>query len=278
MRNSWRWSIGLMTLATLAGLGCAQEKRAEPKADTPAPAPAGNDDVVDTILARLEARKIDDLHAKVVWETKFTLDEDKDAERNVGEIWYRDEQPVAKFKVHFTAQIKGNRKDKHNEQHLFDGRWYVELNESKSKVVTRREIRSASDTSNPYKIGEGPFPVPFGQKKRDILDEFDVTRVPPAADDPENCDHLHLVPKPGTHTSQSYKWVDFWVTREGKAAGLPVKVRMGKKDGNGAVNSTITVTFSDAEINAGISGSIFKIDTPPGFEESIEPLDAPKKD
>lgn len=257
-------------MAVLQVVCCAQERAAGAK-----PGEAGvKDDVVDTILTRLEGRKIDDLHAKVVWESKYALEEDKDATKLLGEIWYRDEQPVAKFKVHFDYKITGNRKEKYNEQHLFDGRWYTELNAEKSKVITKHEMRRETDTSNPYKIGEGSFPVPFGQKKADILAEFEVSRTPAAADDPENTDHLRLIPRPGTNTSQSYKWVDFWVAREGKQSGLPVKVRTAKKDPNGAVNSTITVTFSDPELNTGLSGSIFKIETPPGFEISVEPLDA----
>ena len=54
-----------------------------------------------------------------------------------------------------------------------------------------------------------------------------------------------------------------------------VKVMAGKKDGTGAVNSYITITFSDVELNTGFARNVFKIDVPPGYEvveERLEPL------
>ena len=186
----------------------------------------------------------------------------------------RASSPVAKFKVHFDKKIAGNRKRDLDEEHLFDGRWYTEL-QSATKTVTRREVRRAGETSNPYKLGEGAFPLPFGQKKADILKEFDVARIPEKPGDPPDTDHLRLTPRPDTETGRTYKTLDFWIARGGDYSGLPIKVRAGKKDGTGAVNSYITITFSDVELNTGFARNVFKIDVPPGYEiveERLEPL------
>lgn len=235
------------------------------------------DPLVDKILTRLESRKVHDLRAKVKWELTYAIEEDEEPDVKSGTIWYKEDQPVAKFKVHFDTKITGNRKRKLDEEHLFDGRWYVEL-QSRTKTVTRREIRREDEQSNPYKLGEGAFPLPFGQKKADILAEFDVTRVAEKKSDPPQTDHLHLVPRPGTHTGRTYKTLDFWVARGGDHAGLPVKVVAGKTDGTGAVNSYIEVSFTDVELNSGLSASVFKIETPKDYEEDVErlePIEAP---
>jgi outer membrane lipoprotein-sorting protein len=240
------------------------------------PGPAGQtpcvDPVVDKILTRLENREVHDLRAKVTWELTYVVEEEEDADRKFGTIWYKEDQPVAKFKVHFDTKIVGNRKRKLDEEHLFDGHWYVEL-QSKTKTITRREIRREGEISNPYKLGEGAFPLPFGQKKADILAEFDVERVPEKEGDPPAADHLKLTPRPDTHTGRTYKTLDFWIARMGDHAGLPVKVMAGKKDGTGAVNSYITITFRNIELNTGFARNVFKIEVPKGYEEIIERLE-----
>ncbi len=227
---------------------------------------------IDRILTRLEQRHVSDLRARVVWELSYAVEEDTDTDRKFGQIWYKEQQPTARFKVRFDRKVVGNRQQKLDEEHLFDGRWYVEL-QSRTKTVTRREIRRPDDKRNPYKLGEGAFPLPFGQKKADILREFEVRLIPPRKSDPPDTDHLRLIPRPGSETGRTYKTLDFWIVRSGRLSGLPVKVVAGKKDGSGALNSYITVSFSDVELNVGLSGSIFKIETPPGYEEIVERLE-----
>jgi hypothetical protein len=233
--------------------------------------PAALDPALDRILTRLEEREVADLHANLAWRQEYAKDPEEDWVVKRGEIWYQKAQPVAKFMIRFTEKVSGTRRDKLDEQHLFDGFWYVEL-QSRTKTVQRHEIRRPNDPGNPYKVGQGYFPLPCGQKKADILNEFDVRLLPPADKDPPGTDHLFLVPRAGTNTGQSYKQLDFWVDRAGLTAGLPTKVRVAKLDGTGKVDSYITITFTDAQLNQGFSGSIFEIKVPPGYTETIETL------
>jgi hypothetical protein len=269
-------------LAAADAPGHAQQSATQPAAAAAAGAAIGTpvaeppraiDPEVDHILTRLENREIHDLRARVTWELSYPIEEDTDVKS--GEIWYKQLDPVARFKVHFRQKVTAGRKLPLDEQHLFDGRWYIELN-AQTKTVTRREVRAEDDRRNPYKLGEGAFPIPFGQKKEDILREFEVVRQAPVADrDPPETDHLLLVPRPGTSTESTYVRLDFWIAREGRLAGLPVKVMAGKKDGSGKLNSNITVTFDDVKLNDGFSASVFELPTPPGFEEIIERLEPP---
>ncbi len=234
--------------------------------------PPALDPTVDKILTRLEHRQVHDLRAELTWKLQYVIDLDEDAQTKKGRIWYQQQKPVARFLIHFTQKIVSNRMHKLDERHMFDGRWYVEL-KSETKTLTRREIRRAGEVGNPYKLGEGPFPVPFGQKKADILKEFEVTLVPPTAGDPDNTDHLKLVPRPESQTGGSYKQVEVWIAREGPQHGLPVKVKASKKDGTGKVNSYLTITFKDVKLNEGFSGGVFKIEKPRGYDEHIERLE-----
>lgn len=249
-----------------------------PPDTAPAAAPAVPDPELDRILTRLEQREVRDLRAGLVWQQWYVLDSEDDLLTKRGEIWYQQAEPVARFLIQFRERISGTRKDRIDERHLFDGCWYTEL-QSATKTVQRREIRRPDDPANPYKVGEGVFPLPFGQKKADILREFAVERIPPSEGDPPATDHVRLVPREGTRTGASYRELDFWVSREGPTAGLPVKVRVAKLDGTGKVNSHITIGFSDVRLNTGFSSSLFEIRTPPGYTEApperLEPVPPP---
>lgn len=237
------------------------------------PAVVAVDPRVEKILDRLERRVVHDLRAKVKWQLEYAVEEGE-GQRKFGKLWYRDAEPVPQFKVEFEKKVVDRRLRELDEQHLFDGTWYVEKN-AQTKTVSRRQVRREGEQGNPYKLGEGPFPLPFGQKKADILREFEVKRVDLKANDPEKTDRLQLTPRPGTRTGESYGAIDFWVAQEGPLAGLPVKVRAAKRDGTGMINSYITVTFDDVQLNDGFSMSVFKIETPAGFQELVEPLAGP---
>ncbi len=237
----------------------------------PALSPSSGDEQVDRILTRLENREIHHLKSDLTWRIEYIYEEPEDAQTKRGEIWYQQDRPVSRFLVSFREKIVGGRRQKLDERHLFDGCWYVHL-QGDSRHITRREIRRPTDPGDPFKLGQGPFPVPFGQRRQDILREFEVRRVEPAPTDPPDTDHLELRPRPGTETSKTYKVVHFWIAGSGPEAGLPVRVRATKLDGAGRANSHITVEFQNARINEGFAPSVFRIDKPAGFDETVEPL------
>lgn len=259
-------SVGILSFA---GVGVATSAQDRVTASQPA---ADLDERTDQILSRLEQRRINDLRAKVKWELRYAMDPDEDAERKFGELWYKKEEPVAKFKVRFERKQVGSRMDRLEEEHLFDGAWYTELKSEPSKTIQRRQVRRPNDPSDPYKLGEGAFPLPFGQKKSDILRDFEVSVLPLGKNDPPNTDRLMLTPKPGTRTGELYGSVEFWIAREGPESGLPIMVRAAKLDGTGQVNSTITITFQNPELDVGVASSVFVIDDRPGYEVINEPL------
>ena len=161
--STFRAKLAVILTALALCVACYGQNPAQPTTAASRPA---LDPRVAQILTRLESREVHDLHAKVSWKLRYIIDEEDEAVTKQGELWYQQQDPVAKFLVHFSKKISANRLHKLDERHLFDGRWYVKL-DSETKSVTRQEIRRESDRANPYKLGEGPFPVPFGQKKAD---------------------------------------------------------------------------------------------------------------
>lgn len=236
---------------------------------------AASQEVVD-VLERMEARKINSLQAELRWEHWYTIDLPEEREIKEGVIWYGqlpgDELP--KFKVQLKKRIVAGRANKLDEEHLFDGYWYVEKTPV-SKMVTRREVRRKGDRGNPFRLGEGPFPVPFGQKKDDVLRQFEVTLAQPTKDDPPNTDHLICKPRDGSDLGRTYAQVDFWIVKSGELSGLPIKLKAEKLAPTGRIDAHIVVSFEKARLEATLKRGTFEIKTPLGYQEQIEPLKSP---
>jgi len=233
------------------------------------------DPQVDKILTRLEQRKVEDLRAKLTWRlTNLDGIEEDDTTSKFGRIWYREFDPVPKFLIRFDKKVAGGggRVSEVSNTYLFDGIWFVEVQDDR-KMIIRREIRRPNDPRNPFKIESGQFPVPFGQKKSEIVREFTVELVPPDPKDPKGTRHLLLTPRPSARIADTYSRLEFWVVDEGdKLEGLPIRVVAGRKDGTGRESSYVTIDFEQIELNTGMSSSEFEIKTPSGYEEEIERL------
>ena len=274
-----RYAAGILTLLVL-GVACATAQvevridGGQIKSIQPA---KPLDPVVDKILTRLEQREVDDLTARLRWDIESPIEED--VIRKFGQVWYKKMDPVAKFRARFDrkivaepGQLGSGTQRKIDEEHLFDGRWYY-LIQHASKSVSKEEIRKPGDPTDVYALGRGAFPLPFGQKKAEIVREFVVRRLAPAVGDPKDSDHLELVPRPGTQMAPYYKTMHFWVQREGKYAGLPIKVRVEKLGGTGKVKNIITVTFTDIKLNSGLSSSVFNFTVPAGYQVEETPIE-----
>jgi len=228
------------------------------------PAKAAADPAVHEILQRLEKRggTIHDLSAKIVWEIFDEVLED--TQRKYGQLLFKRGEPYSKFLITFSRTVIEDQVIDKAEEHLFDGRWYIEKREA-TKSVIKREIVRPGEKLDPFKVGQGPFPLPFGQKEQDILRNFEVALVrtdPKASPDTV---HLKLVPK-GGQMAQRYREIHFYISRK---LDLPVKVVALQKD-----DKKMTVVFKDIRINRGIAGSRFVVTVPddPTWSYTVEPL------
>ncbi|MEO1510509.1 MAG: hypothetical protein AAFU70_00395, partial [Planctomycetota bacterium] len=141
------------------------------------------------------------------------------------------------FSIVFTALDVGDRRDELNERYIFDGRWLIEINEN-AKQFNATEVMPEGERIDPLRIGEGPFPVPIGQKKADILERFEAELLetedglsafgpgPRTLAERFGFAQLRLVPRPGAAEEADFEEIRIWYdTRPGKAL-LPIMVRV----------------------------------------------------
>ncbi len=168
-------------------------------APAPAPAPGGNaaaapaqraiapaPDVqtADDLLGALEKADagIDTLSATVVYERFFKLSGDRHIRR--GRLYFRQgaqgeapRRPRA-FGVHFDTLLVDMRLSDDPQIFVFDGVWFVEKRPAE-KRFTKREVAREGDAFDPLKVGEGPMPLPIGQKAADIKAKYRAELLDP---------------------------------------------------------------------------------------------------
>jgi len=234
-------------------------------ADATATQPVSSGDPrVDAILDRLERRgdAIEDLSAKLTFQRFDELVEERLTRH--GELLYRRDEPNARFLVRFDDMVIDRVIRKQKAWYVFDGRWFVEKQES-TKTVVRREVVRPGERINPFKLGQGPFPLPFGQKKADILGRFVVKLVEPIPGDPPESDHLLLVPRTDSDMADRYRKLDFYVARK---LELPVRIRLYQKD-----DKIVTADFANVAVNTGLAAGRFELPVPEGWQLIEEPLE-----
>lgn len=236
MRQSWNtWTAAVLAaLLMAAGFSCqgaqgqtqkASESPAPPTGDgnssTPVPANGTQngqpavDPEVDRVLRLAEqaGEKVQLLDAEFDYEFNQTLIEER--EWRTGRLVYK--KPSCIY-IEFTDDPK--------DVYKFDGRVYVEL-QAKQQQRYPHILRKPSDPPvSILDVEQLPFPHPFGQKRKFLLENYDVTykgREPlgpwqgpgsektTAKEKGEPCEHLVLVPKPTSRTAKEYTRVEYWL-------------------------------------------------------------------
>lgn len=217
--------------------------------------PSSGDPVVDDILDRLETKgqAIKGLASQLTY--RYVVVEPIEQEQvKEGELLFARAEPNSKFLIHFTKLTADGIPTPRGEYFLFDGEWLTERND-KARTIIRRQIVRPGERVDPFKLGQGPFPLPFGQKRADILSNFKVTLAPFELGDPRNTQHLHCVPRPHTELAQKYTRVEIYVD---KSLELPVRVVTERI----ADASRIEVDFSGVNAGEAPAMSRFQIQQP----------------
>jgi hypothetical protein len=177
------------------------------------------------------AKDLNAFTAKVMYEKEDALLGRK--ELRTGDLIYRvDPQSKEKsFAIFFDATIVNNRKRQETRRYIFNGRWLAEIDD-KEKQFIKREIVPPGKQLDPLKLGEGPFPLPIGQPKAEVLARYrcDCSGASQQGllKDLQNVDGLLLVPKPGTQEAKDFIKVELFYDRQ---LLLPVGIHL--VDGNG---------------------------------------------
>jgi hypothetical protein len=213
--------------------------------------------------------------------------------------------PKRRFGVQFDKLYIGNIQDDQPKIYIFDGRWFVEKLPNE-KLIVKREVVRPGDVADPLRIGEGPFPIPIGQKKEDILRRFDaelldaddgLTLDPDDENDPaamkaarnlvrftRGSYQIRLTPKEVFGDTLDLAEVRLWYKRDGAGGGagggageggengplLPRMARTVDVDGNVSIIELINVKVGDA---ARIDEAMFDVAVPPDWNAEIRPFD-----
>ena len=207
---------------------------------------------VDRILTALQQRS--DGLKDIRCEVSFT-DEDRvnlTKNKKSGRISLAVAKPNAHFLVHFDKTDLDGVRGK-QEWYLFDGTWFYQAVE-RLEQVTRQKIAGSGQEIDLFDIEKAPFPMPFGQKKENILRNFDVRLAEPTGGDPPETDHLVCNPKPTSRLARRYDQLDLYVHR---TLNLPKRITVTKKNGM-EINTAEFPDLSEKSINTGLSRGDFE--------------------
>ena len=219
-------------------------------AQNPAPRPTHPE--VDRILTALQKRSdgLKDIRCDVVFsdEDRVNLTKNKKS----GRILLMVAKPNAHFLVHFDKTDLDGVRGK-QEWYLFDGIWFYQAIE-RLEQVTRQLIAGSGQSIDLFDIEKAPFPMPFGQKKENILKNFEVRLAEPTGGDPPDTDHLICNPKPKSRLARRYDQLDLYVHRK---LNLPTRIIVTKNNGM-EVSTAEFPDLSEKSINTGVDRKDFE--------------------
>lgn len=245
-------------------------------AKAPEPLPPVASDVlpsVDSVLTRLESadKGLTGLTAAVSYLKRPPAIEGGGLQARYGILKFTSgtdakNRPLRRFAIDFDQLSVDGRVMEDHQSYIFDGHYLLELH-PKQKQFVRRHIVGDDQKKDPLRIGEGPFPIPVGQRKSDLIARFDIAVVPPLDSAPDstqvrrilfNCIQLKLIPKPGTEQAKAFTEIRLWYATDDM---MPVFALT--RDPNDA---KAEVFLTDVHKNPPIPDSAFKTDAPSAKE------------
>jgi outer membrane lipoprotein-sorting protein len=207
----------------------------KPAAEAPAPTAP---DVVE-VLDKMDAAGKDfkAVRSKFDYELNQTLYED--ITKRKGDLAY-----VAPNLLRFEFT------DRPQETFVFDGRiLYHKKDATKQLIIWELRLPSEPQVES-LELGKTPFPLPFGQKKEQVLKFFTAARdAREEAADKDKRAVLALTPKKGTELAKDYKKVLLWIDAK---TWIPTRARLFDNSDN-----VTTVDFRNIEINKDVDTKSF---------------------
>jgi hypothetical protein len=143
-----------------------------------------------------------------------------------------DQGPRLAIRFEYRVDLGDMARRRETKRLVFDRGWLVESDESQRQFI-KRQLVKPGDSADPMRLG-GPFPLPIGQKRDDVLQRFVVTEIEGESDSfavakDASVLGLRLVPRAGTAESKDWAHIDIWYDRE---TWLPVGVRAVEDNGD----------------------------------------------
>lgn len=204
----------------------------EPAPSEPAPSAPATPDPLDELLDRLERSAADLRGFKT--DIRYVKVSDLLGRKEIrqGELIYELDGEAKRFAILFDRLQVGRRLEQRLKHYVFDGRWLVEIDHDKKQFIKREVVEPGAEL-DPLKLGEGPFPLPVGQAKDEVLARFEVSLIDVPDDGPlaglENVDGVLLVPRPHAREADEFERVELFYDR---ATSLPVGIRAVEVNGD----------------------------------------------
>lgn len=242
------------------------------------------------LLADLEQadENLTSLQARLLYTRTFFIASDQ--QTRLGTLRYQTVRDPAtgepserRFAIEFDTLRVAERQERLRQSYIFDGEWVVEKL-PEEKQFTKRQVVPPGQRFDPLRIGEGPFPVPIGQRREDVLARFEASLAEPG-DGLE--DHaalakfaterefvqLLLRPRPGTPEAEDFDEIRVWYD-----PGTPSFIPRIARTVDAQLDESLVVLAEPLAINAGVSPDAFDTTPPPpgeGWQVHVEPWRAP---
>ena len=167
-----------------------------------------------------------------------------------------------RVRVTFIERIEGVRIYNEKHEYTLSGGMLVDRDYDK-KTEVDRQIAKPGERINLLKLGQGPFPLPIGQDPAEVHQQFDVTLVPAAKDDPPDTIHIALKPAPNTDMAARFSKIDVWVDRK---AVMPVRITSTDAAGERVETTDLT----NIHLNQGLSDADFALPAVDGWDVKQE--------
>lgn len=217
---------------------------------------------VERVLDALEhsADDLRDFRARIRYDTWDAV-----LQRNeirTGELLYQVDPADGskRFAILFDTLITPPRREDRRAHFIFSGSWFVEIDHERRQFI-KRQVVAPGEQFDPLKLGEGPFPLPIGQPKEEVLKRFVVKQLERPSDPflaerlrGRAVDGLLLTPKPSTPEAEDVQRVELFYDRK---THLPLGVHVVEESGDRK-----TVLLRDLHRNEGIDEAKLSIETP----------------
>lgn len=185
-RMTTRRIVAVLVTLGVGGAALAGRQGEAPVAEQAARAgEAAQIETVGDLLDALETADagIDTFQARVMYDRIMRLQGDRIV--RIGGLAFRVDEPAKDgnparrtFSVLFDQTFVGNVLRTEPRHMVFDGEWLVEKNDA-DKTFVARQVTRPGEPIDPLRLGEGPMPLPIGQRKEDILSRFDAELLAP---------------------------------------------------------------------------------------------------
>ena len=185
-----------------------------------------------------------------------------------GKAWYQDNgEGNSRLRVRLDSKKVGEKPEKeYKQEYLLDKGWLTERDYKRKKEVARQVLKPGQKV-NLLKLGEGPFPLPVGQPREEVLKLFEAKRIESKKEDPQGTVHVELIPKPGTQFARKFKKLDVFVDTK---TDFPKQIDTIDPRETG-VRST---DLSKINVNVGVADKDFKLDDiSDDWERKTEPME-----